>query len=69
MQTWKILEESYLFHELDIDGCLSKIQIQKIDRHDDYIFILLHFPTISKEDNIPRSTQLAIFVGFIIWLQ
>jgi magnesium transporter len=60
----KILEESYLFHELDIEGCLSKIQIQKIDRHDDYIFILLHFPTISKEDNIPRSTQLAIFVGF-----
>jgi magnesium transporter len=60
----KILEESYLFHELDIEGCLSKNQIQKIDRHDDYIFILLHFPTISKEDNIPRSTQLAIFVGF-----
>jgi magnesium transporter len=60
----KTLQESHLFHELDIEDCLSKIQIPKIDRHKDYIFILLHFPTISKKDSIPRSTQLAIFVGF-----
>ncbi len=60
----KVLEEGYLFHELDIEGCLSKIQIPKIDRRDNYIFVLLHFPTITKEDSIPRSTQLAIFVGF-----
>jgi len=59
----KILEESYLFHELNIEDCLSKIQIPKIDRHEDYIFILVHFPTISKKDSIPRSTQLAIFAG------
>lgn len=60
----KMLEESYLFHELNIQDCLSKIQIPKIDRHEDYIFVILHFPTISKQDSIPRSTQLAIFVGF-----
>ena len=59
----KILEESYLFHELNIEDCLSKIQIPKIDRHEDYIFILVHFPTISKKDSFPRSTQLAIFAG------
>jgi magnesium transporter len=60
----KILQESYLFHELDIEGCLSKIQIPKIDRHEDYIFVVLHFPSIEKNESIPRSTQLAIFVGF-----
>ena len=59
----KILTRKYLFHELNIEDCLSKIQIPKINRHEDYIFILLHFPTISKKDSIPRSTQLAIFVG------
>ena len=59
----KTLQESHLFHELDIEDCLSKIQIPKIDRHEDYMFILLHFPTTSKKDSIPRSTQLAIFVG------
>ena len=59
----KILEESYLFHELNIEDCLSKIQIPKIDRYEDYICILLHSPTIFKKYSIPR-TQLAIFVGF-----
>src|SRR6476659_3243296 len=60
----KILEETYLFHELNIEDSLSKIQIPKIDRHEDYIFVLLHFPSIEKNESIPRSTQLAIFVGF-----
>jgi Mg2+ and Co2+ transporter CorA len=43
-ENMKVLEKSYLFHELDIEDCLSKIQIPKIDRHEDYIFILVHFP-------------------------
>ena len=60
----KILQDSHLFHELNIEDCLSKIQIPKIDRHEDYIFVLLHFPSIEKNESIPRSTQLAIFVGF-----
>ena len=63
-ENMKVLEKSYLFHELDIEDCLSKIQIPKIDRHEDNIFILVHFPTISKKDSISRSIQLAIFVGY-----
>ena len=59
-----ILEESYLFHELNIEDCLSKIQIPKIDRYEDHIFVILHFPSIDKRESIPRSTQLAIFAGF-----
>jgi magnesium transporter len=59
-----ILEESYLFHELNIEDCLSKIQIPKIDRYEDHIFVILHFPSIDKNESISRSTQLAIFAGF-----
>ena len=59
-----ILEESYLFHELNIEDCLSKIQIPKIDRYEDHFFVILHFPSIDKNESIPRSTQLAIFAGF-----
>jgi Mg2+ and Co2+ transporter CorA len=55
-----ILEESYLFHELNIEDCLSKIQIPKIDRYEDHIFVILHFPSIDKRESIPRSTQHAI---------
>jgi len=59
-----ILEQLYPFHELNIEDCLSKIQIPKIDRYEDHIFVILHFPTLDKEKSIPRTTQLAIFAGF-----
>ncbi len=59
----KMLEGKYPFHELNIEDCLSKIQIAKIDRYQDHIFIILHFPTVDKDKSIPRSTQLAIFAG------
>jgi len=60
----KILEESYLFHELNIEDCLSKIQIPKIDRYEDHIFVILHFPSVDKNERIPRTTHLAIFAGY-----
>ncbi|MGC2429637.1 MAG: magnesium transporter CorA family protein [Nitrososphaeraceae archaeon] len=59
-----ILEQLYPFHELNIEDCLSKIQIPKVDRYENHIFVILHFPTIDKEKSIPRTTQLAIFAGF-----
>ncbi|MFI5423390.1 MAG: magnesium transporter CorA family protein [Nitrososphaerales archaeon] len=59
-----ILEQLYPFHELNIEDSLSKIQIPKVDRYEDHIFVILHFPTIDKEKSIPRTTQLAIFAGF-----
>lgn len=59
----KILEGKYPFHQLNIEDCLSKIQIPKIDKYQDHIFVILYFPTVDKDKSIPRSTQLAIFAG------
>jgi magnesium transporter len=39
-----LVNRGFHFHELDIDDCLSKIQIPKIDKHNEYIFVVLHFP-------------------------
>jgi magnesium transporter len=58
----QMLEGKYTFHELNVEDSLSKIQIPKIDRYQDHIFIILHFPTVDK-DKYSRSTQLAIFAG------
>ena len=55
------LGEIYHFHDLNIEDCLSKIQLPKIDRYEDHAFIILHFPT--QESDVPRPTQLCIFVG------
>ncbi len=52
----------YPFHELNLDDCLSKTQIQKIDRYPDHIFIILHFP-ILEDQNFAKTSQLAIFMG------
>ena len=51
------------FNELNLEDCLSKINITKIDRYEDHIFIILHFPTSHKEKGIPRFSQLSIFAG------
>jgi magnesium transporter len=53
----------FSFHELNIEDCLSKIQIPKVDIYDDHIFVILNFPTIDKDKGLFRSTQLSIFGG------
>lgn len=44
----EVARQGYHFHELNIEDSLSKIQIPKIDRQKDYIFVLLHFPTTTR---------------------
>jgi magnesium transporter len=58
----KKLADRFPFHELNLEDCISKIQIPKIDRYQDHIFVILNFPTLEKE-RIPRSSQLAVFIG------
>ncbi|MFL6310439.1 MAG: magnesium transporter CorA family protein [Nitrososphaera sp.] len=57
-----ILGQRYPFQKLNLDDCLSKIQIPKIDRYRDHVFIILQFPTPDKEKGFIFS-QLAIFMG------
>ena len=53
----------FALHELNIEDCLSKNQLPKIDRYDDHIFIILQFPTTQKEKTSQRFSQLSLFVG------
>lgn len=57
-----VLGQKYPFHRLNLEDCLSKIQIPKIDRYQDHTFVILHFPTPDKEKGFIFS-QLAIFIG------
>ena len=57
-----ILGRKYHFQKLNLDDCLSKIQIPKIDRYRDHVFIILQFPTPDKDKGFVFS-QLAIFMG------
>lgn len=57
------IAHGFALHELNIEDCLSKNQLPKIDRYDDHIFIILQFPTTQKEITSPRFSQLSLFVG------
>ncbi len=59
-----LLVKNYNFHELNIEDCLSNVQISKVNRHEDHLFIILHLPTTAeKEKTLPRFSQLSIFAG------
>jgi magnesium transporter len=65
-ESMNIISKRYRFHELNIEDSLSKVQIPKIDRYEDHIFMILHFPTKEEKDEYnssPRIRQLSIFAG------
>jgi len=57
------LAKNYPFHFLDLDDCLSRIQRPKVDKYEDYIFIVLHFPVFMKQARVTAPSQVSIFLG------
>lgn len=57
------LETEFQFHRLDLDDCLSKMQLPKIDEYDNYLFIILHFPRYLKTRRLVVPMQVAFFLG------
>lgn len=58
----------YPFHQLNIEDCLSDIQVSKIDVYDDHSFIILRFPVVTHsliddKANPVAVNQLAVFIG------
>lgn len=64
------LAENYHFHPLDLDDCLSRKQLPKIDAYKDYLFLIFHFPVYNKETRVSTYGQLSAFIGekFLITL-
>lgn len=57
------LAQIYPFHPLDMEDCLSRRQLPKIDEYPDYLFILLHFPVFNKRAKVTQLSQVSIFLG------
>ncbi len=57
------LRQNYSFHPLHLDDCLSKIQRPKIDEHEEYLFIVLHFPVFNRMEKVTVASEVDIFVG------
>lgn len=57
------LAQNYLFHPLDLEDCLSRIELPKIDEYENYLFLVLHLPVFHKEARVTMPSQVSIFIG------
>jgi len=59
----KYLERTFKFHHLDLEDCLSENQRAKIDEYPDYLFIILHFPKVTRKSKRIGLSEVDIFVA------
>lgn len=59
------LAESYPFHPLHLEDCVSKNQFPKLEQNleDKYLFLLLRFPSQNKSDGKIVTNQVCFFLG------
>jgi magnesium transporter len=57
------LRAHYPFHPLELEDCLSQIERPKIDEHEDYLFIVMHFPVFDRQAQISRPSEVNFFIG------
>jgi magnesium transporter len=60
-QEW--LAQRYDFHPLDYEDVFSRNQRPKVDRYDDYLFVVLQFPRYDRERQRLSVVEVDIFVG------
>ena len=57
------LAGKYNFNTLNIEDCLTKFELPKLDSYDDHFFVILHFPPLSQKTRMTKNSQLSIFLG------
>lgn len=57
------LAEKYNFNKLNIEDCMTKFELPKLDSYDNHFFVILHFPPLSQKAGISKNSQLSIFLG------
>lgn len=57
------LSKNYNFNPLNIEDCMTKSELPKLDSYDDHVFIILHFPPLATKPVMPKFSQLSIFMG------
>jgi magnesium transporter len=57
------LLQTYNFHPLALDDCLSRKQISKLDVYPGYLFFVFHHPLYHKETRIAVKRQWSAFIG------
>lgn len=51
------------FHPLNLEDCRTETEFPKLDHHDDYLFLVVHFPLWDEKRRIVQPTEVDIFVA------
>lgn len=57
------LAEKYHFNTLNIEDCMTKFELPKLDSYDDHFFVILHFPPLLQQSGISKNSQMSVFIG------
>lgn len=57
------LADTYHLNTLNIEDCMTKSELPKLDTYHDHFFVILHFPSLLKQPGISKNSQLSIFIG------
>ncbi len=57
------LAETYHFHPLALDDCVSRKQLPKVDVYPGYLFFIFHYPFYDKQTRISSKRQWSAFIG------
>ena len=57
------MAERYRFNELNIEDCMTKFELPKLDSYDGHFFVTLHFPPLAAKNRMQKHSQVSMFVG------
>lgn len=57
------LQKRFGFHPLALEDCLSHFERPKIDDYEDYLFVVMQFPTFRVERKVTRPGEVDFFIG------
>ena len=57
------LAKKHNFNALNIEDCMTKFELPKLDVYDNHFFVILHFPPLSQKTSVSKNSQLSIFIG------
>jgi len=57
------LAQEFNLNALNIEDCLAKFELPKMDAYDDHFFLILHFPPLFSKIAAPQVSQLSVFMG------
>ena len=56
------LAAEFGFHSLNVEDCMAKFELPKLDSYTNHFFVILSFPPLAEKGDL-RYSQLSMFVG------